>query len=49
MGRRSKAAPVPVDPIMDDPYSWIVDNEFANFVLMNTNEIVSGKRRELEE
>jgi uncharacterized membrane protein YeaQ/YmgE (transglycosylase-associated protein family) len=24
---------------MDDPYSWIVDNEFANFVLMNTNEI----------
>ena len=38
-----KKAPIP-DPIMDeptDPLSWIVDNEFANFVLMNTNEIVS--------
>ena len=25
----------------EDPTSWILNNEFANFVLMNTNEIVS--------
>ena len=26
---------------VEDPTSWILNNEFANFVLMNTNEIVS--------
>ena len=25
----------------EDPTAWILNNEFANFVLMNTNEIVS--------
>lgn len=24
-----------------DPTAWILENEFANFVLMNSNEIVS--------
>lgn len=43
MGKNSKAAPIPVVPELDaDPTGWIIDNEFANFVLMNTNEIVSG-------
>jgi hypothetical protein len=45
-GKASKATPVPVvDPVgandAGDPTAWIIDNEFANFVLMNTNEIVS--------
>ena len=39
MGR--KAAPVPVkEP--EDPTAWILDNGFAEFVLMHTNEIVSN-------
>ena len=39
-----KKAPIP-DPLADeagDPTAWILDNELANFLLMNTNEIVSG-------
>lgn len=43
---KKAAAPIPVDPIVEggeDPTGWILDNEFANFVLMHTNEIVSGR------
>jgi hypothetical protein len=44
MPKVSKAAPKLVEPNPEaaaDPTAWIIDNEFANFVLMNTNEIVS--------
>ena len=42
MGKRSKADPIPIEAeLAADPTGWIIDNEFANFVLMNTNEIVS--------
>lgn len=40
-GKKKNAIPDPVMEEPNDPLSWIVDNEFANFVLMNTNEIVS--------
>ena len=33
------ATPVPQQP--DDPTAWILENGFAEFVLMHTNEIVS--------
>lgn len=39
---KKKAAPMPEssgDVGSDDPTAWILNNEFANFVLMNTNEI----------
>jgi len=43
-GKARKAAPAQAaDPVggedAGDPTAWIIDNEFANFVLMNTNEI----------
>ena len=37
MGWAKKNEPVEVV----DPTAWIIDNEFASFVLMHTNEIVS--------
>jgi hypothetical protein len=37
LGKKKVAIPAIEEPT--DPLSWIVDNEFANFVLMNTNEI----------
>ena len=42
LGKKKGAIPAIEEPT--DPLSWIVDNEFANFVLMNTNEIVSGNQ-----
>ena len=39
MGKKAAAEPVE----MDDPTAWILDNGFAEFVLMHTNEIVSGR------
>lgn len=45
MFKKNKAAAIPADPIVEgggDPTGWILNNEFANFVLMHTNEIVSG-------
>lgn len=38
MARGKTAIPV-VPP--EDPTAWILDNGFAEFVLMHTNEIVS--------
>ena len=38
MGRKN-AQSEPVN--VDDPTAWILDNGFAEFVLMHTNEIVS--------
>ena len=42
---KKKAAPIdPVEVEVEavyDPLSWMLNNEFANFVLFNTNEIVS--------
>ena len=45
-GKARKAAPAQAADTLGgedvgDPTAWIIDNEFANFVLMNTNEIVS--------
>lgn len=45
-GKARKAAPAQAADAVGgedagDPTAWIIDNEFANFVLMNTNEIVS--------
>lgn len=37
MARKGKVVPV----VVKDPTGWIIDNEFAHFVLMHTNEIVS--------
>jgi len=42
---KGKEPPMP-DPIVEDggvedPTAWILNNELANFLLMNTNEIVS--------
>lgn len=36
---KAKVDDIPED--VSDPTAWILNNEFANFVLMNTNEIVS--------
>jgi len=41
----AKKVPPPVVPIKD-PTAWILENEFAEFVLMHTNEIVSVFRRD---
>ncbi len=43
-GKKKGAIPDPVIEEPTDPLSWIVNNEFASFVLMNTNEIVSGNQ-----
>jgi len=37
-GKAKVSTPVAADDI-EDPTAWILNNEFANFVLMNTNEI----------
>jgi hypothetical protein len=39
MGRRGK---VVVEPEPEDMTAWMLNNGFAEFVLMHTNEIVSG-------
>ena len=48
-----KKADTIIDPIVEDevvdPTAWILNNEFANFVLMNTNEIVSLRKNDAAE